>query len=138
VALPDVGLSAEDVVGASARLARFAPYLSRAFPETAVTGGIIESDLRPLPVDRRKCVSVSLGNVSILDAQLRKRENLSNFQVVSTCEGKVSPPLPGKNVAAGVAVGLLVRYAMPLNERLSSDHPIPDGIIPSNAQGIVE
>jgi hypothetical protein len=89
-------------------------------------------------VDRRKCVSVSLGNVSILDAQLRKRENLSNFQVVSTCEGKVSPPLPGKNVAAGVAVGLLVRYAMPLNERLSSDHPIPDGIIPSNAQGIVE
>jgi D-serine dehydratase len=49
VALPDVGLSAEDVAGASARLTRFAPYLARAFPETAVTGGIIESDLRPLP-----------------------------------------------------------------------------------------
>lgn len=49
VAQRDVGLSAEDIADASARLARFASYLSRAFPETAVAGGIIESDLRPLP-----------------------------------------------------------------------------------------
>jgi D-serine dehydratase len=49
IALRDVGLSAEDVADASARLARFASYLSRAFPETAASSGIIESDLRPLP-----------------------------------------------------------------------------------------
>src|ERR1700757_4078479 len=49
IALRDVGLSAEDVADASARLARFASYLARAFPETAAAGGIIESELRPLP-----------------------------------------------------------------------------------------
>ncbi len=48
-ALGDVGLSAADVADASARLQRFAPYLMRAFPETAASGGIIESSIRPLP-----------------------------------------------------------------------------------------
>ncbi|MBS7663487.1 D-serine ammonia-lyase [Pseudomonas lalucatii] len=47
-ALGDVGLSRADVHDASARLARFAPYIARAFPETAASGGIIESPLRPL------------------------------------------------------------------------------------------
>ena len=45
----DVGLTAADVVDASARLTRFAPYLRRVFPETEGSGGIIESDVRPLP-----------------------------------------------------------------------------------------
>ncbi|MBW3163732.1 D-serine ammonia-lyase [Ferrimonas balearica] len=48
-ALPDVGLTAEDVAEASARLARFAPYLAEAFPETAEQRGIIESPLRAIP-----------------------------------------------------------------------------------------
>lgn len=48
-ALADVGLSAADVADASARLARFAPYLARVFPETAGQGGIIESDILALP-----------------------------------------------------------------------------------------
>ena len=48
-ALDDVGLSAADVADASARLSRFAPYIVRAFPETAASGGIIESGIRPLP-----------------------------------------------------------------------------------------
>ena len=48
-ALADVGLSAADVADASARLARFAPYLARVFPETAGSGGIIESDILALP-----------------------------------------------------------------------------------------
>lgn len=47
-ALQDVGLTADDVADASARLARFAPYLARVFPETAVSGGMIESGIRPL------------------------------------------------------------------------------------------
>ncbi|AQV93908.1 D-serine ammonia-lyase [Cupriavidus necator] len=47
-ALQDVGLSADDVADASARLARFAPYIARVFPETAGSGGMIESDIRPL------------------------------------------------------------------------------------------
>ena len=43
--LPYVGLNKTDIQAASDRLTRFAPYLAKAFPETAATGGIIESDL---------------------------------------------------------------------------------------------
>src|SRR5881394_329576 len=45
----DVGLTAADVADASARLTRFASYLRRAFPETECSGGIIESDILPVP-----------------------------------------------------------------------------------------
>ena len=47
-ALGDVGLTAADVADASARLARFASYLRRAFPETECSAGIIESDIVPV------------------------------------------------------------------------------------------
>lgn len=47
--LPYVGLSKADVDDAHARLNRFAPYLAKAFPETAVTKGIIESELVAIP-----------------------------------------------------------------------------------------
>ena len=48
VALADVGLDAADVAAASARLARFAPFLARAFPDTQAAGGVIESPLVPI------------------------------------------------------------------------------------------
>ena len=48
-ALADVGLTVADVADASARLARFAPYLAKAFPETQASGGVIESPVVPLP-----------------------------------------------------------------------------------------
>lgn len=44
-ALPYVGLGENDIEDASQRLSRFAPYLVKAFPETAVMNGIIESEL---------------------------------------------------------------------------------------------
>ena len=47
--LQDVGLAAADVAQAGARLARFAPYLAKAFPETQASGGVIESPVVPLP-----------------------------------------------------------------------------------------
>ncbi|ELR66734.1 D-serine dehydratase [Photobacterium marinum] len=47
--LPYVGLTAEDIKDASDRLKRFAPYLCKAFPETAVSKGIIESEIQPIP-----------------------------------------------------------------------------------------
>lgn len=49
LALADVGLTAADVADASARLARFAPYLARVFPETAAHHGLIESPLVAVP-----------------------------------------------------------------------------------------
>ncbi|MGE6470501.1 D-serine ammonia-lyase [Serratia proteamaculans] len=48
VGLPFVGLDASDVSDAEQRLARFAPYLSAAFPETRATHGVIESEVVPL------------------------------------------------------------------------------------------
>ena len=48
-ALGDVGLDAADVAAASARLARFAPFLARAFPDTRAAGGVIESPVLPVP-----------------------------------------------------------------------------------------
>lgn len=48
-ALPHVGLDAMDIQDASERLLRFAPYLAKAFPETAQTQGIIESELVSIP-----------------------------------------------------------------------------------------
>ncbi|MGV7960918.1 D-serine ammonia-lyase [Photorhabdus tasmaniensis] len=47
--LPFVGLDANDVGDAEARLNRFAPYLCKAFPETEATHGIIESEIVAIP-----------------------------------------------------------------------------------------
>ena len=52
--LPYVGLTEHDVQDAHARLARFAPYLAKAFPETAATGGIIESELAAIPAMQKR------------------------------------------------------------------------------------
>ncbi|EGR2439856.1 D-serine ammonia-lyase [Vibrio cholerae] len=43
-----VGLGSEDIQDASQRLKRFSPYLAKAFPETAKTNGIIESEVVPI------------------------------------------------------------------------------------------
>ncbi len=52
--LPYVGLTEADVADAHARLARFAPYLAEAFPETAVTHGVIESELVAIPAMQQR------------------------------------------------------------------------------------
>lgn len=45
-------VSPVQIQDASDRLARFAPYLKRVFPELEATGGIIESELRAIPAMR--------------------------------------------------------------------------------------
>ena len=52
--LPYVGLTQADVDDAHARLNRFAPYLAKAFPETAATHGIIESELVAIPAMHKR------------------------------------------------------------------------------------
>lgn len=52
--LPWVGLTQADVDEAHARLRRFAPYLAKAFPETAATHGIIESELVAIPAMQKR------------------------------------------------------------------------------------
>ena len=52
--LPYVGLTEQDVKAAHDRLTRFAPYLAKAFPETAANGGIIESDVVAIPAMQQR------------------------------------------------------------------------------------
>ncbi|MCC8125846.1 MAG: D-serine ammonia-lyase [Clostridiales bacterium] len=47
-AIREAELSIEDIMDAERRLARFAAYFRKAFPETKKTGGILESPIRPL------------------------------------------------------------------------------------------
>lgn len=49
VALDDVGVSVRDIDAAADRLDRVAPYLASRFPDTAASGGIIESPLVDAP-----------------------------------------------------------------------------------------
>lgn len=51
-------LDGNDVREASARLKRFAPYIEKAFPETAETAGIIESPLREIPEMKNRLESM--------------------------------------------------------------------------------
>lgn len=48
-ALPEVGLTVEDIKDAAARLKRFSPYLAKVFPETRHQLGILESPLVAVP-----------------------------------------------------------------------------------------
>ncbi|GGB34513.1 D-serine dehydratase [Oceanisphaera marina] len=48
-ALAAVGLTAEDVIDASLRLDRFAPYFCAAFPDTMASHGLLESPLQAVP-----------------------------------------------------------------------------------------
>lgn len=48
-ALSGWGVSPADMDDAADRLTRFAPFIAKAFPETAKDGGIIESPLREIP-----------------------------------------------------------------------------------------
>ena len=48
-AIASAELNSDDISDASQRLARFAPYFKKVFPETQVTGGLLESPLRAVP-----------------------------------------------------------------------------------------
>ena len=73
--LPYVGLTEQDVKGAHARLARFAPYLAKAFPETAATGGIIESEVVAIPAMQQR-LEKQYGQKICGDILLKKDSHL--------------------------------------------------------------
>jgi D-serine dehydratase len=59
MALAATGLSSTDIDDATRRLDRFAPCITRLFPETAATGGLIESPLLPIPAMQRRLADSS-------------------------------------------------------------------------------
>ncbi len=75
--LPHIPYSMEDVLEAEKRLQRFAPLIARLFPETAKSGGVIESallradGLRAAAAQRAGTEPESIGSVLIkLDSEL--------------------------------------------------------------------
>ncbi|GAB7230215.1 D-serine ammonia-lyase [Vibrio rotiferianus] len=73
--LPYVGLGAANIKDASERLKRFAPYLMKAFPETAASNGIIESNV--VEIDKMKsCLEVQYGTQILGRLMLKKDSHL--------------------------------------------------------------
>ena len=65
--------TAQQIDDAEARLRRFAPWIARRFPETAASGGIIESPLTPIP-EMREVLSGRYG-INISGRILLKRDD---------------------------------------------------------------
>ncbi|HDM8174060.1 TPA: D-serine ammonia-lyase [Vibrio harveyi] len=73
--LPYVGLGAANIKDASERLKRFAPYLMKAFPETAASNGIIESNV--FDIDKMKsCLEAQYGTQILGRLMLKKDSHL--------------------------------------------------------------
>ncbi|HDM8212679.1 TPA: D-serine ammonia-lyase [Vibrio harveyi] len=73
--LPYVGLGAANIKDASERLKRFAPYLMKAFPETAASNGIIESNV--VDIDKMKsCLEAQYGTQILGRLMLKKDSHL--------------------------------------------------------------
>ncbi|WP_447400666.1 D-serine ammonia-lyase [Vibrio harveyi] len=73
--LPYVGLGAANIKDASERLKRFAPYLMKAFPETAASNGIIESKV--VEIDKMKsCLEAQYGTQILGRLMLKKDSHL--------------------------------------------------------------
>lgn len=71
--LPYVGLDAANIKDASERLKRFAPYLMKAFPETAASNGIIESSV--VGIDKMKSCLEAQYDTQILGRLLLKKDS---------------------------------------------------------------
>ncbi|YCO05420.1 D-serine ammonia-lyase [Vibrio sp. VNB-15] len=71
--LPFVGLGAANIKDASERLERFAPYLMKAFPETAASNGIIESSV--VDIDKMKSCLETQNDTQILGRLMLKKDS---------------------------------------------------------------
>lgn len=71
--LPYVGLDAANIKDASERLKRFAPYLMKAFPETAASNGIIESSV--VGIDKMKSCLEAQYDTQILGCLMLKKDS---------------------------------------------------------------
>ncbi len=71
--LPFVGLGAANIKDASERLERFAPYLMKAFPETAASNGIIESSV--VDIDKMKSCLEAQYDTQILGRLMLKKDS---------------------------------------------------------------
>ncbi|WP_199454309.1 D-serine ammonia-lyase [Vibrio owensii] len=71
--LPFVGLGAANIKAASERLKRFAPYLMKAFPETAASNGIIESSV--VGIDKMKSCLETQYDTQILGRLMLKKDS---------------------------------------------------------------
>ena len=79
---------------AAARLERFAPYLAAVFPETAATGGIIESPVRPIPRMQKVLEERSGTPIGALDTMIAAHA-LSQHALLVTNNTREFAKVPG-------------------------------------------
>lgn len=84
--LPYVGLTQNDVMDAQARLQRFAPYLMKAFPETASTEGIIESAVVDIP-QMKEALEKRYNTLIEGQLRLKKDSHLPISGSIKACGG---------------------------------------------------
>lgn len=72
-ARPFIGLDGKDIKDASERLSRFAPYIAKAFPETRLAGGIIESEV--VEISHMKAKLETEYNIEISGRLMLKKDS---------------------------------------------------------------
>lgn len=102
----ELPLQLTDMLGAADRLDRFAPYLAQAFPETAITDGIIESELQAIPAMQQ-----ALGDLV--------GESIPGHLLMK-CDNQL--PIAGSIKARGGIYEVLLHA-----ERLALEHNLLDG-----------
>jgi len=93
---PDVGsrpcpYGMAEIEDAEARLKRFAPYILKAFPDTAETCGIIESPLREIPEMKKSLVKMTgdfpgklyLKWTAILRSRVQSRQEAGSMRCLN-------------------------------------------------------
>ena len=83
-AIKNISLNEEDVQEAENRLVRFAPLISKLFPETKASNGIIESPMYKVP--NMKSNVEKLFNVKILGEMLLKCD--SNLPIAGSIKAR--------------------------------------------------
>ncbi|ROR15256.1 D-serine ammonia-lyase [Erwinia sp. JUb26] len=127
---PYVGLRAEQVADAAARLQRFASWLTIAFPETQARGGIIESAICPLPA-LQKALDVRYGQPLAGQLWLKKDSHLPVSGSIKARGGIYEVLAHAEKLA--IEAGLLTQHddyaclAQPEFRRFFSQHRIAVG-----------
>ncbi len=127
---PYVGLRAEQVADAAARLQRFASWLTIAFPETQASGGIIESAICPLPA-LQKALDVRYGQSLAGQLWLKKDSHLPVSGSIKARGGIYEVLAHAERLA--IEAGLLTQHddyaclAQPEFRRFFSQHRIAVG-----------
>ena len=107
-----------DIRDAEERLVRFAPYFMKVFPETKATGGIIESELRAIPLmaSVQPNLYIKLDSALPISGSIKARggiyEVLKTAEDIAISEGFLTPGMNYECFASEAFHELFSRYSI--------------------------